>query len=593
MCGISGVLDLRKERPVPAGVLTRMSERLAHRGPDDSGAHLDRFLGLGHRRLSVIDVDKGHQPLTNEDGTVWVVYNGEIYNHRDLRRRLETRGHRFATDCDTEVIVHSYEEHGRECVSAFNGMFAFALWDARNERLLLTRDRIGIKPLYYAIADGWLVFGSEIKAILEHPAVRSTIELTSIPEVLLCTSLLDSRTMFHAIRSVAPGSTVVVEGGAVREQRYWSMERDSLPYDGRPFEDCREALANLLDDSVRWQVVSDVPFGTLLSGGLDSSLVTALAARHVAGRLRTFSMDYGDNRSLRREGTDTDFARQVSAAYDTVHTELVFRPQDYFDVLSTVTWHVEKPVDLTSPSLFLLYRGVKPTVTVVTSGEGADELFAGYDFFLDRWRSTRPTEFPWAPHLDEISTLLDPGLQAETGCNERIRDTLAVDLDALHTPDLVNQQLFLFLKYYMVEMLERLDKTSMAWGVESRVPFLDHRIVEQTLNLPSRFKSADGEDKILLKSLGACLLPPEVIQRKKRPVPIPVDPKTLFVQRNEANSLVQSSGSRIGHYFDKRNVDAFFRKKDGFAATDDLALYRTSHALIALDAWHRAFGVSS
>jgi asparagine synthase (glutamine-hydrolysing) len=472
-------------------------------------------------------------------------------------------------------------------------MFAFAVWDERNERLFLARDRIGIKPLYYGIYDSWFIFASEIKAILEHPEARSTIELNAIPEYLLCTSLLDSRTMFENIRSVAPGTTLVVDGGTVKEHRYWSMEHASRPYDGGSFDECKATLRELLESSIRLQVVSDVPFGTLLSGGLDSSLVTAMAARSIDGPLRTFSMDYDKNRSLRSEGTDTHYAHLVSAAYRTAHTELLFQPQDYLDVLTTVSWYVEKPVDLTSPSLYLLYRGVKPTVTVVTSGEGADELFAGYDFFLDRWRARQPEEFPWAPHLDEISTLLDPGLEAETAYRERIHSTLAVEMNALDTPDLLNKELFLFLKYYMVEMLERLDKTSMAWAVESRVPFLDHRVVEYVLNLPSSFKSTGASDKILLKSIAADLLPSEVIRRKKRPVPIPVDPKTLFSQRNEANALVQSASSRIGNYFDKRKVDAFFRKKDGFAATDNLALYRTSHAVIALDAWHRAFGVTS
>jgi len=593
MCGISGVLDLRKERPVPVDVLTRMSTRLAHRGPDGSGLYFDRFVGFGHRRLSVIDVSKGRQPLSNEDGTIWVTYNGEIYNHRELRAELESRGHRFATDCDTEVIVHAYEEYGRDCVSKFNGMFAFALWDVRNERLFLARDRIGIKPLYYGIYGSWLIFASEIKAILEHPEASSAIEINSIPEYLLCTALLDSRTMFKNIRSVAPGTTLVIDDGTVKEHRYWAMEHDSRPYDGGSFDECKATLRDLLEDSIRLQVVSDVPFGTLLSGGLDSSFVTAMAARSIDGPLRTFSMDYDKNKALRSEGTDTHYARLVSAAYRTAHTELLFQPQDYFDVLATVSWYVEKPVDLTSPSLFLLYRGIKPTVTVVTSGEGADELFAGYDFFLDRWRERQPAEFPWAPYLDEISTLLDPGLEAETAYRERIHSTLAVEMNALDTPDLLNKQLFLFLKYYMVEMLERLDKTSMAWAVESRVPFLDHRVVEYVLNLPSSFKSTADSGKLLLKSIAADLLPSEIIQRKKRPVPIPVDPKTLFSQRNEANALVQSASSRIGNYFDKRKVDAFFRKKDGFAATDNLALYRTSHAVIALDAWHRAFGVTS
>jgi asparagine synthase (glutamine-hydrolysing) len=304
-------------------------------------------------------------------------------------------------------------------------------------------------------------------------------------------------------------------------------------------------------------------------------------------------MGYDKSRTLRADDTDAYYAGLVAAAYDTDHTELLFQPRDYSDVMKRVTWHVEKPVELTSPSLFLLYRGVKPKATVVMSGEGADELFAGYYFFLDRCQTEHPIEFPWAPYLDEVSALLDPAIEKETGYNEMVRATLADEMGALETDDDLNKLLYLFLKYYLVEELERLDKTSMAWGVESRVPFLDHRLVEYAVNMPSSYKAKAGSEKMLLKSIATGLLPAEVVKRKKRPVPIPVDPTTVFNQRNRANELVQSAGSRIGNYFDKKKVDDFFKKRGQFAATDNLAIYRTSHALIALDSWHSAFGVAS
>lgn len=593
MCGICGVLNMHKDEPVSREVLTRMNAQLAHRGPDDCGLYMDRFVGFGHRRLAVIDPANGKQPCGNEDGTIWVTYNGEVYNHSELRLELARKGHRFVTNCDTEVIVHAYEEHGLNCVDRLNGMFSFALWDEKEEMLFLARDRLGIKPLYFGIYGPYFVFASEIKAILEHPGVSAQVELNAIPEYLLCTSLLDSKTMFKNIRSVPPGTTMIIDHGVIKMHRYWALERNSTRHSGDSFEDCREAVRDLLDSSVQMMVVSDVPFGTLLSGGLDSSLVCAMATRHVDERLKTFAMEYDKNARLARDGTDAHYAGLMATAYGTDHTELVFQAQDYFDVMERVTWHVEKPVELTSPSLFLLYRGVKPTVTVVTSGEGADELFAGYYFFLDRCQFGQPVEFPWAPYLDEVSTLLDPAIEKETGFRDRIRATLAEEMDALETDDGLNKLLYLFLKYYLVETLERLDKTSMAWGVESRVPFLDHRLVEYVVNMPSKFKSQPDSEKLLLKSMAADMLPVDIVKRKKRPVPVPVDPKTVLSQRNRANDLVQSAGSRIGHYFDKKKVDDFFRKRGQFAATADLAIYRTSYALIALDAWHTAFGVGS
>lgn len=593
MCGICGVLDLGRERPAPAEVVASMTAQLRHRGPDDCGVHIDRFLGLGHRRLSVIDLANGKQPLGNEDGSVWVTYNGEIYNYRELRRELAGRGHRFATETDTEVIVHAYEEYGEQCVLQFNGMFAFALWDRNRERLLLARDRIGIKPLYYARRGPTFLFASEIKSLLVHPAVSAELDLDAVPEYLLCTALLESKTMFRGIRSLPPGTALIVENGAVRQYRYWSPERDAFHHKGDSFEDCRDRVRGLLDAAIRMEMVSDVPLGTLLSGGLDSSLVSAMATKHVPGRLKTFSMDYDRNKGVQREGTDPEYACLVAAACHTDHTELVFQPRDYFDAMRRATWHVEKPVDLTSPSLFLLYRGVKPEATVVMSGEGADELFAGYYFFLDRCAGARPVEFPWAPYFEEVSSLLDPEFERATGYRERLRAVLADEMTALDTEDELNKVLYLFLRYYLVDMLERLDKTSMAWGVESRVPFLDHRMVEFVLTMPSAYKAAPGSEKILLKSIAAGLLPESVIRRKKRPVPVPVDPKTVFDMCRRADGLVQAAGSRIGSYFDRRKVHDFFRKRAEYAAIDDLALYRTSHALIALDCWHTAFGMAS
>jgi len=592
MCGICGVFNMRKDAPVPEDVLRDMNARITHRGPDDSGTYIDRFIGFGHRRLSIIDVAHGKQPLSNEDGSVWVTYNGEIYNFKELREELLRKGHSFRTECDTEVIVHAYEEYGPDCVSKFNGIFAFALWDRKKELLFLARDRLGVKPLHFAITDSWFVFASEIKAILEHPQINAEADIHAITDYLLCTALLDSKTMFRNIRSVPPATTIVIENGSIKEHRYWALERDGVRHDGGSFEGCRDEVLRLLDSSVEMQMVSDVSLGTLLSGGLDSSLVSAIAAKHFGGHLKTFSMGYTKS-TLRPDDTDPYYASLVAAAYGTDHTELLFQPDEYFDAMKTVTWHVEKPVELTSPSLYLLYRGVKPKATVVMSGEGADELFGGYYFYLERCRLGQQTEFPWAPYLAEVSALLDPSIEKEVQATERVRSTLADDLATFETEDWTNKLLYLFMKYHVVELLERLDKTSMAWAVESRVPILDHRLVEFVMNMPSSYKSTAGCEKLLLKSIGEDLLPEPVVKRKKRPVPVPVDPQTVVRERSQANQLVQAAGSRIGRYFNKQQVDDFLRKRGQFTSLDSLAIYRTSHALIALDAWHSAFGMTS
>lgn len=592
MCGICGVLDMR-DGPVSPEALARMAAQLSHRGPDDAGVHIDGAVGFGHRRLSVIDLAGGRQPLGNEDGTVWVTYNGEIYNYRELRPSLQRRGHRFATDCDTEIIVHAYEEDGIDCVAQFNGMFALALWDRTKRLLVLARDRLGIKPLYYGVFGNVFLFASEIKAILAHPAARSTVDHNGVADYLLCTSLLDGRTMFRGIRSLAPGGILALQDGELRLHIYWSMPRAAVRHAGTSLEESRDVVRGMLDAAVGAQVVSDVPLGTLLSGGLDSSLVSALAAGHVGGQLKTFAMGYDHADTLRHDDIDGAYAELVARAYHTDHTEFLFRSDEYRDVMSRVTWHVEKPVDLTAPSLFLLYREIKPNVTVVMSGEGADELFAGYSFFLDGCGAGTPAEFPWAPYLDEVAALLDPAFVARTQCRDRIRTTLSAEMASFESDDALNKLLYLFVKYYLVEMLERLDKTSMAWGVESRVPFLDHRLVEYVLDLPASYKAKPDSNKVVLRTLAADLLPAAVVMRRKRPVPIPVDPKSIWTERNRANALVQAPDSRIAGYFDRTKVDEFFRKKNQFAGTDNLAIFRTAHALVALDAWHRAFGVAA
>ncbi|WP_010494746.1 asparagine synthase (glutamine-hydrolyzing) [Paenibacillus elgii] len=591
MCGICGAYHYGKESPVSEAVLNRMNEALAHRGPDGEGVFVDTFIGLGHRRLSVIDLQNGKQPMTNEDHTVWVTYNGEIYNFRELKRDLENKGHRFVTDCDTEVIVHSYEEYGPDCVRKFNGMFAFAIWDEKTETLFLARDRLGVKPLYYSLSDKALLFASEVKAILQHPDIRAEAEPAAIPEYLFCTSLLNEHTMFKHIQSVPPGHTLLFRNKTKRLIPYWDITLRQSAEEPQTFGEYKEHTLALLQESVRMRLMSDVPFGSLLSGGLDSSLITAIAAGHATHRLKTFSMEYGKNSEVAGANSDTIYARLMADALQTDHKEFIFRPEDYHDMLEKTTWHVEKPVDLTTPSVYLLYQRLKSDVTVVLSGEGSDELFGGYFFFLNHKPASQLTEFPWAPYLQEVSGLLNPDVARQTRFKENVSTALRDMTSRFETDDELNKVLYLFIKLYLLEMLERQDKTSMAWGIEARVPFLDYRIVDYVANIPSAYKLKDGKEKIILKEIARGLLPKEIVERKKRPFPFPVDPKSVVVQKNIANELIQSGNSKISAYFDKRAANDFFNKKNGYEHMDNLAIFRTSHALIALECWHKTFGV--
>jgi asparagine synthase (glutamine-hydrolysing) len=591
MCGICGVYHYDKDKPVTMPVLQRMTQSLAHRGPDDEGIHIEGCIGLGHRRLAVIDLANGSQPMSSADGCTWVTYNGEIYNFKALRAELMGKGHAFVTHSDTEVILQCYEAYGTACVHKFNGMFAFAIWDRRTETLFMARDRLGIKPLYYAICKGNFIFASEIKAILKHPDIKAEIELNAIPEYLFCTALLDAHTMFKGIYSIPAGHMLVFKYKNPRITRYWDVDLNSAAgHPPRTLGQYKEQTTKLIEQSVHMQLISDVPLGCLLSGGLDSSLVTAIAAGQV-NRLKTFSMEYSKNGGQEKPNSDTRHARMVAQAFETDHRAFVFKPQDYYDTIAKATWHAEKPVELTTPSLYLLYSQLKSDVSVVLSGEGADELFGGYYFFLTPIADRNLSEFPWAPYFNDVAKLLKPEIQQQTRFREKVAATLSDMLNRFDCTDHLNKVLYLFIKMYLLEMLERQDKTSMAWGIESRVPFLDHHLVEYVVNMPSAFKLRGHIEKFILKEIGSKRLPSGTLARKKKPFPFPIDPKSIIEQKNRANDLVQSGRSQIASYFDRKAAHAFFNRQHPFGALDPLAVYRTSFAFIALEMWHQAFDV--
>jgi asparagine synthase (glutamine-hydrolysing) len=539
MCGISGVLQpLGSAVDIPA--LLASQALLRHRGPDAQGHYVDRQVGLAHTRLKIVDLsDDAAQPMTNEDGQVVVTFNGEIYNWRPLRDELVRRGHRFRSRCDTEVIVHGYEEWGEQCVERFNGMFAFALYDRAKGSVWLVRDRVGIKPLYYHLGPRGLAFASEIKALLALPGVPRELASAALGEYLLCRSLSGGQTLFAGVRALPPGHWLRVAPDLHQVcHEYWRPPLGTTARQEAPAAR-QEAMHALLRESVALQLMGDVPIGTQLSGGLDSSLITALAVGQVTHPVQSYSVGFADTAC-----DESSYARQVGQALGAAHHEVPMDHAAFADLLPLLTWHYDEP--LTHPNsagIYQLCRVAKPTITVALTGEGADELFAGYRRYAwlqecalaRRWVPPRLAQLPppWSrlvpaslgramahglPELTVRATAigaatLGPHLSAAE-LRESLERRLAWLAPAGHC-SLLDQALYYDLKTYLPPILMRQDKMSMAHGMETRVPYLDHRVVEAAFALPARDKLHHGHGKVQLKRIAAAYLPRGIIHRRK------------------------------------------------------------------------------
>ncbi|MBI2191364.1 MAG: asparagine synthase (glutamine-hydrolyzing) [Planctomycetes bacterium] len=575
MCGICGIVSVDGGRPIDPAPLEGMNQALRHRGPDDSGVYQDDFAALGHRRLSIIDVERGHQPLCNESRSVWVVFNGEIYNFPELQKDLEARGHRFSTRTDTEVLVHLYETYGPDFIERLNGMFAFALWDAPARRLILARDRMGEKPLHYTVRNGLLIFGSELKAILKHPAVSRRIDRSALQQYLLLDAIPAPRTIYEEVCKLPPGHRLVVEAGRFHVEPYWQLR---LHADYLPEDEAGQRLEALLEEAVRIRLVSDVPLGLWLSGGLDSSLVAALASESHR-RLSTFSIRFAE-----ASFDESAYAREVARFLGTDHHEFVAHVDQMPEILTEIAPLMDEPMaDGSLLPTFLLSRLTRQHVTVVLSGDGADELFAGYptypahwlaelyssimpmavrnavinpvvralvqrlpvsekylslDYKLKRfteglgvpladrhaiWMGTFPKRAQERLLLPEWRTLLDP--------YETLHERIAAG------PELpVSQVQWLDQQMYLPDqILVKVDRATMACSLESRAPYLDHRVVEFANRLPQRYKLRRLRGKHLLKKYLGRRLPHGVVHRPKHGFAIP---KGLWL-RTRLSSLVQ------------------------------------------------------
>jgi asparagine synthase (glutamine-hydrolysing) len=562
MCGICGVFHPNRDQRVSHDTLAGMNVQIVHRGPDDDGFFVEENVGLAMRRLSIIDVQTGHQPITNEDQTLWIVFNGEIYNHQELRKDLERRGHRYRTKSDTETIVHLYEEYGDDCVKHLRGMFAFAIWDRPRRRLYIARDRLGIKPLYYYYDGKMLLFGSEIKAILACPGVKPEFNQGTLAEYLAFGYITGAQSMYAGINKLLPGHILTLdERGQLATSPYWDL---NVSNEGnRPAQYYVSRYRELLEDCVSSHLMSDVPLGVFLSGGLDSSAVAALTTRIRKEPIETFAVGYGEEAY-----SELPYARTVAGHLRSKHYEIRVSRDEFFQALPRLIWHEDEPIVWpSSVALYFVARLARERVTVVLTGEGSDETLGGY------------TRYPWTllnSRMDNAyRSLTPPALRRllrkvinagplSATAKRKLEHTFLVrdgaswpsfyfdnfysafsasEQDELLTPgaarsagdayggsmlhwnhssgDLLHRLLYTDIKTYLVELLMKQDQMSMAASIESRVPFLDHVLVEFAASIPAKYSTKGMAGKCILKSAVADLLPETIIHRKKMGFPTP------------------------------------------------------------------------
>lgn len=591
MCGFAGYVDLRFEGRADQATAVRMASKLVHRGPDGAGAFTDGHAAMGFRRLKIIDLERSDQPLFNEDGSLVLTCNGEIFDYRQLRVDLVDRGHRLSTAGDVEVLLHLYEESGIDFLERLNGQFGFALYDRNRRRLLLARDHFGIVPVFYAWVDDLLIFGSEVKALLEHPRIRPEVDLAGLDQVFSFPGLVSPRTMFRGIRSLPPGHCLIAgEGGSLVERRYWDLDYPpgTHDYPNVAEADYVEQLAELLDRSVRRRLQADVPVGFYLSGGLDSSLIGSLVHGLSPRPVSSFSMTF-----TQREISETTFQRSVSRALGSHHHELVFDWTELASRMSRTIYHSECPVKETYDACSLALSSVARDagVRVVLTGEGADELFGGYVGYRLDHAGARTTGDELEEMLErEIRTRLwgDPDLFYETRhvAQREVKEALFSrqvrecyhDFDCLQTelvdPDRLagrhplHQRSYLDFKLRLADHLlgDHGDRMALASSVEARYPFLDLDLVEWAVALPPELKVNERSEKYILKKAASGRIPPEVLRREKYGFHAPGSPYLLSQDVEWIQDLLSYDRIRRDGYFDPDTVESLkaIYSQDGF-----------------------------
>ncbi|MGH7898855.1 MAG: asparagine synthase (glutamine-hydrolyzing) [Candidatus Binatia bacterium] len=627
MCGIVGIVE-PQSRPVDGATLAAMCRTMVHRGPDGSGIHVDGSVGLAMQRLAIIDLAGGAQPMRTDGcprspGELTIVYNGEVYNHGELRRELEALGHRFHTRCDTEAILHAYEEWGERSVERLIGMFAFAISDRSRRELFLARDRLGIKPLYYHWKDGRLVFASEIKAILEDPSVARAVDPQAVYDYIGYEFVPGPSTMFAGVKKLPAGHTLTLRDGELAMRRYWDL---SFRPTALAREEAKRRIVELLEKSVERRLMSDVPLGVFLSGGVDSSSVLAMMSRLTDRTIRTFTIGYDDP-----SFSEIDYARAVSRRFKTHHTEVMIRPVEPEDIERGV-WHLDEPMtDLSAIPLMLLCQRVRQDVIVCLSGEGGDEVFVGYDRFrASRFsaRYYRRLPAPLRARLIEPLVRRLPDQEQKKGLMnvaKRFVDGARLDPAGEHmrwqyflSPDLVaglfrpaflaaidaspfrrvaewasacpseeqlDREVYVDLKMTMADsVLMKVDKMSMASSVEVRVPFLDHELVEFATGLPADWRMRGFQTKTILKEAMLELVPREILHRRKQGYSLPIKNWLRNELRDYAREEIGQS-ELVREVFDPAAVDRVWQEHLARRHNHNHLLW----ALLNLALWHRRF----
>ena len=624
MCGINGIAFSSKSgRAVNAGVLAKMRDVISHRGPDDFGEFIDENVGLGHRRLSIVDVTHGQQPMFNEDESCVIIYNGEVYNHADYRAELEAKGYKYQTRCDTETILHLYEEYGIKCVEKLRGMFAFAVWNRREKSLFIARDRLGVKPLYYVHDEqGNLFFASEIKSLLEANAVKAELNYNALPDQLANHGTSFNETLFKNVKRLLPGNTLFWQDGKLKIEKFWDVTFEPK-HEEKPDKNFVEEWLELFKESVKLRLMADVPLGMFLSGGIDSSAICAVMSQMVDEPIKTFSVGFKE-----REANEFEYARIVSKEFKTEHHEITITPEQFFAELPKMIWQEDEPLGFVAcVPLYFVSKLAQKHVKVVLTGEGSDEMLGGYGRyhkammllrygrkyeqltpnFLRRIVKNNVENLPMSRKLSRTFLALPtdfenlyfdnfaifPKSMQEKMLTAETRAQIAENnpyfhqqnwIEQINTPNVLDQLLYADTKTYLHELLMKQDKMSMAASIESRVPFLDHKLVEYTAKLPERMKIRGRETKWILREAMKGILPKQILTRSKMGFPVPVGAWFRNGFKNIIDEYVTGERALSRGIFEPDFVRELVGRHNGGENYDQKLWF-----LVNFEIWHRQF----
>ncbi|MFC2056722.1 asparagine synthase (glutamine-hydrolyzing) [Chloroflexota bacterium] len=627
MCGIAGIANRDTIKPVERRSLKLMTDIINHRGPDDEGYYIDGNIGLGHKRLSIIDLKTGHQPMSNEDGTVWIVLNGEIYNYLELRQELLIKGHDFKTNSDTEVVIHLYEEYGTRCIDRLNGMFAFSIWDKNNKKLFAARDRLGIKPFYYNFDSQSFVFSSEIKAILKYPNIPRSVNYEGIADYFTLQMCLGDKTMFQGIKKLLPGHYMILDvpSFTLKISQYWEI--DYSINDEHTEDYFSDSLLALIEDAVKIQLRSDVAVGTHLSGGLDTSIITCLASKLYGSRIKTFTGGFKEG----KEFDETDYAKIVARFANTEYSEVFCTASDFAETLPSLIYFLDEPV--AGPGVFPQYcvsKLASKNVKAVLGGQGGDEVFGGYTRYfiayleqclkgaifqtqeggkyvatLDALIPNLPTlqnyvpmlQYFWEDGLFESmdkryfrlidrsngeNGLLSKDFRDEINSRYSTFDIFQQDFNMPGPTSYINKMARFDIKNQLPALLQVEDRTSMAVSLESRVPLLDHRIAELAASMPPSIKFLGGDNKHILRKAVSNIIPNEILQRKdKMGFPVPLNGWLENELKDFVQSILLSDKAKSRKMYNREEVEKAVGRKSKFS--------RQIWGLLCLELWFREF----